>query len=507
MTRRWTVRGWCLALLVAGAAMPAGAQRSPLRGLDAYVEAAMRAWEVPGLAIAVVRNDSVIFARGYGVRELGRPERVDENTVFALASITKSFTSASVGMLVDEGKVRWDDPVARHLPGFQLDDPWVSRQFTVRDLLSHHSGLERGDWIWFGTDYDRDQVVRHLRHLRTTGDFRGTYGYSNNMYIAAGQLVAAVSGRSWDDFVAERIFGPLGMTRSNTSVLDLASMENVAIPHERIGGRVQAVPHGNLDNEGPGGSINSSVAQMTQWMRLHLSGGTIGGRRLLEAATLREIHSPQTIIRFGEQETAAYPGVDFMAYAFGWQLQDYRGRKLVQHGGAFDGMRSNIALIPGERLGVVILSNLGQGNDLFGALRNRILDALLGAPARDWSAEYLARVRRNQARADSAERRWDAMRVAGTKPSLPLDRYVGTYADSAFGRATVSLDADGLVVRLGPRHTGRLEHWHYDTFIATWDNPLRGRSAITFPIDAEGKVPEMVVRGLRSYGRVPEPAR
>ena len=507
MTRWWKTGGLCVALLLVGTAPPAGAQRAPLRGLDAYVEAAMREWEVPGLAIAVVKDDSVVFARGYGVRELGEPERVDAHTVFAIASITKSFTAASVGMLVDEGKVRWDDPVTEHLPGFALGDAWVTSHFTVRDLLSHHAGVERGDWIWFGTDYDRDEVVRHLRYLRPSGDFRTTYGYSNNMFIAAGQLVAAVSGRSWDEFVAERIFAPLGMTRSNTSVVGLASMDNVAIPHEKIGGRVRTVPHGNLDNEGPGGSINSSVAQMAQWMRLQLSGGTIDGRRLLEAATLREMHSPQTIIRFGEDEAAAYPGVDFMAYGFGWQIQDYRGRKLVQHGGAFDGMRSQLALIPEERLGVVILSNRGRGNTLFAALRNRVLDAYLGAPARDWSAEYLARARRAEARADSAEKEWDAKRVTGTKPSWPLERYVGTYVDSAYGAATVRLDGKELVVRLGPRHSGKLEHWHFDTFIATWENPLWGRSAITFPIDAEGEITELVVRGLRSYRRVDEPAR
>lgn len=467
----------------------------------------MREWEVPGLAIAVVKDDAVVFARGYGVREMGRPERVDENTVFAIASITKSFTSASVGMLVDEGKVRWDDPVTQHLPSFQLGDPWVTREFTVRDLLSHRSGLERGDWLWFGTSYDRDDVVSHLRYLQPIAGFRGAYGYSNNMYIAAGQLVAAVSGKSWDDFVAERIFQPLGMTRTNTSVLDLPSLNNVAIPHEKLDGRVQRVAHGNLDNEGPGGSINSSVAQMAQWMRLQLSGGSFEGRRLLDSSTVKEIHAPQTIIRFDAQEAALYPGVHFMAYGFGWRLQDYRGHMLVHHGGAFDGMRAHLALIPEERLGLVILTNLGRGHDLHGALRNRILDAYLSARPRDWSTEYLAHVRSAREQSEAGERQWDAARVLGTHPSLPLDRYAGTYVDPGFGEAIITQDGDGLIVRLGPRHTGRLQHWHYETFIATWDNPLLGRSAITFPVDAEGKVPEMDVRGLRSYRRAADPSR
>lgn len=504
MGRRLRFVGAWLSLLVLAALAPVAvqAQAPPLAGLDGYVEAAMRDWDVPGMAIAVVKDDSVVFARGYGVRQLGRPDPVDENTVFAIASITKSFTSASVGMLVDEGRVAWDDPVTRHLPSFQLRDPWVTRAFTVRDLLSHRSGLERGDWLWFGTDYDRDEVVHHLRYLREAGDFRTTYGYSNNMYIAAGQLIANVTGMSWDDFVTERIFQPLGMTRSNTSVRGLPGLDNVAIPHEKLEGRVRTVAHGNLDNEGPGGSINSSVNQMAQWMRLNLNGGTVDGRRLLDSASLAEIHRPHTIIRFDESEAAQYPGVDFMAYGFGWRTQDYRGRKLLQHGGAFDGMRSQIALIPEERLGVIILTNLGRGHDLHGALRNRVLDAFLGAEPRDWSAEYLERVRADQERYEQGEREWDAARVAGTSPTLPLEHYAGRYADDAFGEARVTHDAEGLVVTLGPRHTGRLEHWHYDTFIATWENPLWGRSAITFPVNAVGRVPEMDVRGLRTYRRV-----
>ncbi len=205
MSRNLFVRMCSLLVLVVPAAAPVLAQQASFQALDAYVEKAMRDWEVPGAAIAIVRNDSVIFARGYGVRELGSPH-VDENTVFAIASITKSFTSAGVGMLVDEGKVAWDHQAVRHLPDLQFADPWMTREFTVRDMLSHRSGLERGDWLWFGTDYDRAGVVQHLRYLRPVGGFRAVYGYSNNMYIAAGQMINEVSGTSWDDFIKQRIF-------------------------------------------------------------------------------------------------------------------------------------------------------------------------------------------------------------------------------------------------------------------------------------------------------------
>lgn len=501
LKRSWLPRAAPLAAALAFAP-PAPAQEGPLQGFDAYVERALRDWEVPGAAVAVVRGDSVIFARGYGVRELGKPDRVDENTVFAIASITKSFTAATVGMLVDEGKVGWDQPVARHLPDFQLADPWVSREFTVRDLLSHRSGLERGDWLWHGTDYDRAEVVRCLRHLRPVGPFRTTYGYSNNMYIAAGQMVAAVTGKSWDDVVKERIFAPLGMTRSNTSVRDLPALDNVAAPHEKLQGRMRVVPPGNLDNEGPGGSINSSVMDMTRWIRLQLAGGAFGGRRLVDPATLREMQTPQTVMPITEAHHIYYPDVHFLSYGLGWEMLNYRGEKLVHHGGAFDGMRARLAMLPERDLGVIVLTNRGWGNLLAEVLRNRVLDAFLGAPARDWSAEYLAWSRKQEAESEAYERQVAAERIQGTRPALPLAGYTGTYADEAFGTGTVTLENGRLVMTLGPRHTAELEHWHHDTFRATWKNPALGWSLVTFGFNHDGSVRDVEVGGVRTYRRV-----
>jgi CubicO group peptidase (beta-lactamase class C family) len=477
------------------------AQKAPLAGLDAYVEHAMRDWNVPGLAIAIVRNDSVILAKGYGVRDIGKPGNVDANTVFAIASTTKAFTSASMGMLVDEGKVTWDDTVRKWLPYFQLKDPYVTEAFAIRDLLTHRSGLERGDFLWAATNYDREQVVRHLRYLNMEHPFRTTYGYSNNMFITAGTLIAAVTGKPWDDFVKQRIFTPLGMTRTNTSVKDLVGMDNVASPHEPLRGKLIVVPYWNLDNEGPGGSINSSVNDMAQWLRLQLAGGTYEGHRLVSQKSLEETHTPQTTIRLTPHDFKLLPDPHYSNYAMGWQVQDYRGKTMVEHGGAIDGMRSRVVLIPESHFGFVILTNRGQGNVLYDAIRNRVLDAMLGAPARDWSKEYLT-VSHDDSVANAKENAsYEASRVKGTKPSLALAQYAGTYVNEAYGNATFTVEDGHLVMRIGPHMVGDLSHWHYDTFRSNW----RGGDdwgMVTFYLDDRGQPTKMWTAGFGDFERM-----
>lgn len=494
----------CLALATIWLVTPnvSAAQQKPLTGFDAYVEHAMHDWQVPGLAIAIVRHDSVIFARGYGVREVGKPGRVDANTVFAIASTTKAFTSASLGMLVDEGKLSWDDTVRKWLPYFQLKDPYVTESFAVRDLLTHRSGLERGDLLWAATNYDREQVVRHLRYLDMEHPFRTTYGYSNNMFITAGTVLAAITGKPWDDFVKQRIFTPLGMRRSNTSVRDLVGMDNVAQPHEVMGGKLQVVPYWNLDNEGPGGSINSSVSDMAQWLRLQLAGGTYNGHRLISQKALDETHTPWTVIRLTPRDYKQLPDPHFNNYAMGWEVRDYRGRTLVHHSGAIDGMRSRVAMVPEEHIGLVILSNRGQGNLLYDALRNRVLDALLGAPARDWSKEYLAVAHDDSVRGAQEIASYNATRVPGTRPSLSLAQYAGTYASEAYGTATFTVENGHLVMRIGPHMVGDMEHWHYDTFRSMWRGGGNDWGMVTFRLDDRGHPTTMWTAGFGDFQRV-----
>ena len=448
-----------------------GAEPNPLQGLDAAVEQALQNWQMPGLALAIVKDDAVVLSKGYGVRELGQPTPVDERTVFAIGSVTKAFTAAALGMLVDEGKVGWDDPVTAHLPDFQLYDPYVTREITLRDLLTHRSGLPRGDLIWIGSDFDRAEILRRVRYLPPRWSFRSHYGYQNILYLAAGQVVAAVTGKSWDEFVHERIFTPLGMTDSSTSVTALADAANVAAPHADVDGQLRPVPYRNIDCIAPAGAINANVADMTQWIRMLLAGGVYGGQRFLSADTMTELFTPQTVMGLKAPEVRAYEPqlrghTHFVAYGLGWMLYDYRGRKIASHTGAIDGMRAALGLVPEERLGVAVLTNLNFEN-LAPALMFKVLDAYLGVPPWDSLAEWLKEAR---AADERAEQKWAAReqeRARDTTPSLPLAQYAGAYEDAYCGRLTVTHEDGGarpplrtvtlrrshsLALRYVPRH-------------------------------------------------------
>lgn len=489
-------------MLLWWAAPPAHAQQAPLSGLDEYVNKALTDWGVPGVAIAVIKDDRIVLAKGYGVRELGKVDPVDERTLFAIGSSSKAFTAAAIAMLVDEKKLKWDDPAAQHLPGFQLYDPYVTRELTVRDLLSHRVGLDRGDPLWYATAFDRDEILRRVRYLKPSSSMRSQFGYQNIMFLAAGQLVKSVTGKEWDDVVRERIFVPLGMTDTGTSIRTLSQSRNVAAPHSKFDGQVVPVPYRLIDNIAPAGSINSNVVDMAQWVRLHLANGTFAGKQLLSPAAVKEMAMPQTIIRLEGQMAMLYPDAHFLNYGLGWFLSDYRGRKLVEHGGAIDGMRAAVATIPEEKLGVVVLTNL-NGAILPMALSYRILDAYLGAPARDWSAEMLKTITTLEEQGRAAAARMEAARVTGTNPSLALEKYAGEYRSEIYGDASVGLDGGKLVLKRGPSFTGALEHWHYDTFRVTWSDRQLGRQLVSFRLNERGQVTEMNILNLADFSRVP----
>lgn len=488
-----------LALLAFAPTLSAQTLEERLKEIDEYAAKAGREWKVPGFSIAIVKDDKVVFAKGYGVRELGKPEPVDKDTLFAVASNTKAFTSAALATLVDEGKLRWSDPVTKYLPWFQLYDPYATREMTVRDLLSHRSGLVTfgGDLLWYETTYSREEIIRRIRFLKPLHSFRSRYGYQNIMFLAAGEIVPAVTGKSWDDYVREKFFTPLGMARTVTTYKQLLAAQNVATPHNEFEGKVRVVHYSNVDSAGGAAVINSTAAEMAEWVRLQLGRGAYQGKRIFSAAASREMWTPQMIApAITEAAEKFNPTVHFNLYGLGWGLSDYRGRKVVTHSGGLDGMTSRVALLPEENLGVVILTNSETPLQAF--LYYKVFDVFTDAPARDWSADFMTFVKAAREREAAEARKLEEARVPDTKPSLPLSAYAGTYGGQMYGDAKVTEENGRLVVRLvpAPAYVGDLEHWHFDTFRIKWRDSViypYPRGWVTFQLDPQGKVSEMKI--------------
>ena len=507
------MRAWRL-LQIFGAVAPATihAQSSPLAGFEDYVTKSMRDWKIPGVAVGIVRNDSVIFAKGFGVRTVGRPEKVDEHTLFAIASDTKSFTGILLAMLADENKIKWDNPVISYLPWFRLYDDYATRELTVRDLLTHRSGLARADLLWTGgTPYSREELLRRLRYLKPSWSLRSHYGYSNLMYATAGAVAAAAGGKSWDDLVRERIFIPLGMTETNTSVTLLPSLANVATPHANFDSAVRVVTYTNMDNAASAGAINSNIADMTKWLRFQLDSGRVKGKALVSKRNFVETHSAQMAQRIDSAYRVFNPYTHVRSYGFGWNVMDYRGEEMLSHSGSLSGMNSMVGLLPEKRIGIVVLTNM-EGNSLRESLMYYAFDRFLGAPVRDWSTIAL----KEKASVDSIDakdlRAKEAKRISGTHPTLSLERYAGVYEDSLYGKSQVAMENGHLVLTLAPKEIGDLEHWHYDTFKAVWRDHRDGWNLVTFSIGEDGNVSGFKTdyggpqEELPNMKRLPDPA-
>jgi len=484
-------RIWTAAVLAVLVAAPVLAQteRDPLAGLDASIRAAMARWEVPGLAVAVVKDHEVVYARGFGTRNLAEGGAVDADTLFAIGSNTKAFTATALGLLVHEGRLAWDDPVLRYLPDFQMYDPLVTRKITVRDLLCHRSGLGTfaGDLMAFGSVYDRDEVIRRIRYIEPAYDFRTGFGYSNLMFLVAGQIIPKVTGTGWNDFIRQRFFTPLGMTRSNSRLAELQAATNVATAHGLIDGKVVPIPHDSVDNIAPAGAINSSANDMARWLLLQTGNGAFDGHQLVDPAVIAETRTLHNATPVREAARKTNPWTH--GYGLGWGLSDYRGRLLVSHGGGLNGMISMVAMLPEEDLGVVVLTNFDT-HPLARTITYTILDACLGAEDQGWDRRYADAVQKLRDRKKLEREAREASHLEGTTPSLPLEAYVGRYTSAVFGDAQVTLEDGALALAPTPHPgiTGRLEHWQLDTFLCTWSDPVWDQSLVTFDLDDSGKV-------------------
>lgn len=457
---------------------------------DRYVASAVEGWGAVGLAVAVVKDGQLLFARGYGVREVGGEDRVDARTRFAIGSTTKAMTAAAIGMLVDEGKVGWDDPVVDHLPWFQLRDPWVTREITVRDLLTHRAGLGNADMLWYGRTAPTEEIIRALRDLDPAYSMRSSFIYQNIMYATAGALVEAVSGVPWTEFVTTRVFEPLGMEGTVALLSETAGQPNVAVPHDRVDGRVVAIGNAPVDPVAAAGSVWSSVEDMSRWLRMLLAGGvTADGERMLEESTVEELFHPQTMVPAGQfYPTARLTEPHWTTYGLGWFQHDYRGHKLDFHTGSIDGMVAIAGLVRDEGLGVYVLANLDHV-EVRHALLYRVLDHFLAPDdVRDWSAELQELYDGIAERQAEARSEASTHRVEGTRPSLPLEQYAGTYTHPAYGDVVVSLRDGGLHVFRGEGLAGVARHWNYDTFQVEWDARWRGTALASFELGPDGAV-------------------
>jgi CubicO group peptidase (beta-lactamase class C family) len=472
--------------------------------LDQWVARAMQTFEVPGIGLTIVKGDEIPLAKGYGVRKLGEPARVDAQTLFGIASNTKAFTATALGLLVEEHKIEWDAPVVRYLPGFAMWDPFVTRELTVRDLLVHRSGfgLGAGDLLWWPeSTYDRKEIARRLRFIPPATSFRSAYAYDNVLYLIAGEVIETISGQAWEDFVASRILAKVGMTGSHVRYSAAATTGRAATTHARIDGKVRPIAPFGSDNTNPAGGIYSSAGDMAKWLRVQLSGGKLNdGSRLFSDATARQLTAIVTPIPIGADPPAemAAMKMNFHGYALGFDVRDYRGHKVVTHTGGLPGFLSRVAMIPDIGVGVAVLTNQESGA-AFDSIAFRILDHYLGAPAVDWIEAYKNTAARAEAANAEAERRAATSRATASKPSLALAKYAGTYRDAWYGDITIGEDRGRLVMRFShtPLLVGDLEHWQYDTFVVRWrDRELRADAYVTFALNPDGSIDQAKMRAV-----------
>ena len=479
------------------------AQPAPLTGFDDLVVRAMKDWRVPGLAMAVAKDGKIVIERGYGVRQVGQPDAVDTHTLFAIGSTTKAMTAALVGMLVDDKRLAWDDPVVKHLPWFQLKDPAVTRELTVRDLLTHRGGLGNADYLWYGQSNSTDEILKRVRLIEPAYSVRSSFIYQNIMYAAAGAVIEAAGRKPWAEAIRLRIFEPLGMRDSIATAATLKAHANVAAPHDIVGGQVRVIENMSVDPVASAGAVWSSASDMAKWMQFLLDGGRAGGsgrNQLISDATFAELFKPQTIAPFEMYPTTSVVKPHWMTYALGWFQQDYRGRAVDFHTGSIDGMTAIHGLMRDDRLGVYVLANLDHA-ELRHALMYTVFDRYIGAPERDWSAELLKLYTGIRRQADEAREKEDATRVHGTTPSLPLAQYAGTYSDPLRGDVEVTVIDGGLRLRYGSGFVGPLEHWHYNTFRAKWTAEWRAPTLVTFALSEEGKPADVDLMGGRFVRR------
>jgi CubicO group peptidase (beta-lactamase class C family) len=464
------------------------AARAALSDFGRFAEQAIEDWNVPGAAIAVVVDGEVVYAEGFGYRDLEAQLPMTPDTLFAIGSTTKAMTTTVLGMLVDEGKLAWDEPLRTYLPRFRLSDPTISDRITPRDLVTHRSGLPRHDLLWYNNNSgSRSEVVARLAHLELTADLRETFQYNNLMFMTAGYLIEQIDDTTWEEAVRSRLFAPLGMTRSNFSVDDSQKDADFAWPYRLDDDdRIQRIPFRRIDLIGPAGSVNSTVREMARWLKFNLAGGTVGEQQLINPTTLADIHSPHMTMG----GTPERPEVSAATYGMGWAIQTYRGHQRVRHGGGIDGFITSVMFFPDDGIGLVAFTNRASG--LPAILNQHAVDLILGLDPIDWNGEALEERAKSRQATEEAEEKKETTRRVGTNPSHALGDYTGRYVDAGYGPLEIAIESDGdrALELTFNGITAPLEHWHYDVWSGaeTGGDPTFENEKFLFRTNVEGQI-------------------
>lgn len=476
--------------------------QSNIEILDNYIEKVYKDWNLPGLSIAVVKDGKILLSKGYGIRALDGNEKVNSKTLFGAMSTTKAMTAVGMAILVDEGKVNWDDRVIEHLPHFKVADAYVTRELKIRDLFTHNAGLGNADFLWAWTpDLSAEKVVERMQHAEPAYSFRGGFTYQNIMYLVAGQIVEEISGKPWEDFMAERVFSPLGMNNTFPNMEGSKSYKNRSVAHYEIDGHIQQIPETTADPIAPAGAVWSTSDDIAKWVNFMLDSAKIEGKSLLKTATWQELIKPQVVIPSNQfYPTMQLTKPHWTTYGFGWFQHDYRGEMVNFHTGSLAGRTAIAGLLVDKKIGVYIFGNLDHA-ELRHALMYKVFDLFaFDDNSRDWSADM--KVLYDGIAKDWEDQRKEVKkkRIMNTAPSLSVHAYTGIYKAPFYGTAIIELQDGYLKLVLSPTVQANLNHWHFETFEADWDKAWWGESLLAFKLDpVSGAVKSLEILGAEYF--------
>ncbi|MDQ4121378.1 MAG: serine hydrolase [Acidobacteriota bacterium] len=474
--------------------------------LDRYIESARKDWQVPGMSVVVVRDGKVILSKGYGIREVGKSAVVDASTLFGAMSTTKAMTAVAMGILVDEGKVNWDDKVVKHLPDFRTADQFVTGEIRVRDLFTHNAGLPNADFLWTrATELAPDEIINRLQYAKPAYPFRAGFVYHNVMYLVAGKIIERASGMPWERFMIERVFNPLGMKNTFPTLESSRAYQNRSSAHFEIKNKITVIPDMPVDTAAPAGSVWSTSDDIGRWVKFTLDNAAADGKILLKPQTFEEILKPQVILPATFYPTFRLTKPHWTTYGLGWFQHDYRGEMVNFHTGSMPGRTAIIGLLRDKKLGVYIFGNLANA-ELRHALMYKVFDLFaFDDNSRDWSAEMKALYEGIKMEAAKSLEARNATRKSDSAPSFPLNAFAGKYFDPYYGSVEVQLVEGNLRLITNRETYAVLEHWEKDAFLAKWNRGWMGEGIIRFEINPDGKEIEIILGGNQRFKRQAKP--